>query len=215
MPYSTLTGEKARRIATELMPRLYVPKPILDLVGNPELVYFKVVEDIDRGEYAVMYLFTWNKQALPPHPYDYEPVVAIVDRNLNVKEVYTDATHYYVLRQKAPKDTGYKKIDVIVDTPWRSMHVEWSGVGDDSYYVRLKPRYMAELTDNVVKMLKSNKSNPLKIHEAILENPFTVRGASHWQYYKPPHIKALLEEIYYLYIRPLLRRVYTAVKSVL
>jgi len=73
-------------------------------VKPPERVYYRVYRDLDTKEYAVFLLYEWPDQAIPPHGYDYEPVIVILDKDMEIKKVYTDC--FPLLREEVHPATA-------------------------------------------------------------------------------------------------------------
>lgn len=198
-----VTGQEARRVLRELMPPLYVPAHLYEMVGPPSRVYYRVHRRGD--EYAVLLVYEWPDQMVPPHRYDYEPVV-IIGRlrggRLRVAEIYTDGFHYFVERHR-PLSSNSRPL-LVVDAPWRSMDVLW--VDDDT-----KPRFIQiypvdergrvplpepePLTAARLGELRRRRENPLSISPTIIEDPFSVRGAAHWQTYGPPSLDDIVRDL--------------------
>ena len=186
-----------------MLPPLYVSKAQYGLVHPPTNVYYRVYRNARTGEYGVFLLFEWPEQAIPPHKYDYEPVIIIADRNFNVREVYTDGYHYYIERYTAPPFySGLPHLKITA--PWRSMEFKWSNPGDNDVMIypvdenegKLGPRPIY-LSDRILAKLRSRETNPLSIHERFIRNPFSVRekGARHWSTFTEPRLDDLLRDI--------------------
>ena len=187
----TVHGDEARRVLRAAMLPMYTRRDIHGLVGVPEELFYKVYRKGD--EYAVLFVYKWPLQYIPPHMFDFEPVIVILDGNLKVKEVYADATHYYVHGSRAPE--GYAgKPYLLVDTPWRSMKVVWGKPEGDLVMIhpydeaseRKAQTRMRYLSEHLVRELRSLPENPFSVHEKILRNPFAVRRAKHWTYLREP-----------------------------
>lgn len=176
-------GFEARKIAHKLLPQLYVREELWDYVVPGGMgVYYKVWRDEKTGDYAVLYLYTWDKQIIPPHRYDYEPVIVIADKNLKVKEVYTDGFHYYIRRFK-PMLGRATRTYLVIDNSWRSMRAYFARRALPHDVVEVSTGELgglSPLTNYKLREMKSREVNPLSINEEILENPFTVRRAEHW-----------------------------------
>lgn len=195
-----LYGDEARLVLREALLPIYVPKSMYDVIKPPKNVYYRVYRKGD--EYAVFLLFEWDEQILPPHKYDYEPVVVFLDRNLNVREVYVDGFHYYVQRYRAPALVDVKP-HIQVRTPWRAMEVSWSDPPRDFVMVypvdeimrNLSGTRVRYLSDRVINELRSRDVNPLAVNERLIKNPWTVRKAKHWSTIREPTTADLINDL--------------------
>lgn len=192
-------GDEARLVLREALLPIYTPKNTYDVVKPPEAIYYSVYKK--GSEYAAFLLYVWNEQVLPPHKYDYEPVIVFLDQNLNVKEVYTDGFHYYVQKFKAPPLTDVKP-HIRINTPWRAMEVSWSEPPRNYIMIypidetqgdlpRTKIKY---LSDHVISELKNREVNPLAVHGRLIKNPWSVKDAKHWATIREPTASDLLND---------------------
>lgn len=192
-------GDEARLVLREALLPVYVKRDIYGVVKPPTNVYYRVYKKGD--EYAVFLLFEWDEQVLPPHIYDYEPVIVFLDKDLNIKEVYVDGFHYYVQKYKAPPLSDTKP-HIRIQTPWRAMEVSWHEPPRGFIMVypvdetrgawsATKLRY---LSDRVINELRSREVNPLSVHPRLIKNPWTVRYAKHWSTIHEPTASDLLND---------------------
>ncbi len=191
---------RVREILGRAIIPIYTTKSMHRIVGPPDRVYYRVYERGD--EYAVLFLYEWGVQYIPPHKYDYEPVVVILDKHgLRIKEVYVDGYHYLVDRNDAPLGFGGKPF-ILIDNPWRAMEVKW-GDPDRSLVMvypldertgKLGPKPVF-LSKRILEDLTSRPENPLKLHPRILGDPFSVRYAKHWATFEEPDIQDYLDDI--------------------
>jgi len=187
-------GPEAEEIVKRTLPRLYTRDTLWGLVGPPSNVYYRVYKSSEG--YAVFYLFEWPDQKIPPHKWDYEPVIVIADRQGNPREVYVDGYHYFVSGNRVRGEWWIE-----VTGPWRSMAVRRGRPGGDMASVYPigettrpgpLPRY---LSDRVLAGLRSRSENPLKVSEKLIRDPWSVRNAEHWATYRTPTVEELARDI--------------------
>ena len=192
-------GDEERAVLREALLPVYTPNYLYDMVRPPSTIYYRVYKRGD--EYAVFLLYEWPDQYIPPHRYDYEPIIMILDKNLNIKEVYTDGFHYYIHKEKAPPLVKVKP-HILVKAPWRSMEVKWSEPRDNEVMIfpadevkgRFAPTKVRYLSDRVIEELRSREENPLSVNERLIRNPFSVRYAKHWETFTEPEPDDLLRD---------------------
>jgi len=193
-------GREAMDILDRVLFPVYCPRDMYDVVQPPEKIYYKVVHKRGDG-YAVLMIYYWPDQVFPPHKYDYEPVVVILDKNKEVKEIYTDGFHYFVHRIKPPRIAKYRPY-ILIDEPWRSMDVRYAPPGKDLVMLypvdevkhEPAPTQLQYLSNKVVEQLRSRRVNPLAVNQKIIDNPFTVEKAKHWETYHDPSLEDLLHD---------------------
>ena len=193
-------GREAKLVLERAILPLYTTRYLYDIVKAPSTVYYRVYRN-RAGEYAVLLVYEWPYQYIPPHMNDYEPVVVILDRNMKVKEVYVDGFHYYVDKAKRPLLPGVKP-RLVVKTPWRSMTVKWGPPGGDEVMIypidevaRMFPNTRVRyLSEQVLRELKS-RENPITLSDRIIYNPFSVRYARHWATYHEPGLDDHLRDM--------------------
>ena len=193
-------GAEAREALNAALLPLYTPKFIYDDVGEPSNIYYRVYKM--NGEYAVFLLYEWPYQTVPPHKYDYEPVIVFLDKNMNIKEVYVDGFHYYIQKYRAPPFSN-KTPHIRITAPCRSMEVRWSGPKSSDVMVyplneaegRSSKTKIQYLSDKKLSELEKRDVNPLTIHEKLVRNPWSVRQAKHWATYDNPTVDDLLKDI--------------------
>lgn len=184
-------GDEARRVLSRALLPVYTPRAMYSAVRPPSKIYYRVYRSGD--EYAVFLLYEWPDQYIPPHRYDYEPVILIMDRHLNIKEVYTDGFHYYIHRQTPPPLVSARP-HIFIPAPWRSMEVRWAPPRDSDVMIypvdevrgtvaQTEVRY---LSDRVIQELRSRGENPLAVHDRLIKNPFSARYAKHWATFDEP-----------------------------
>jgi len=184
-------GEEARAVLREALLPVYTPRYLYDMVKPPSTIYYRVYRR--NGEYGVFLLYEWPDQYIPPHKYDYEPIIIIMDKNLNIKEVYTDGFHYYIHKEKPPPLASTRP-HIVVNAPWRSMEVKWSEPRDTDVMIypadevkgTVAPTKIQYLSDKVLQRLRSRSENPLAVNEKLIRNPFSVRYAKHWETFHEP-----------------------------
>jgi len=186
-------GEEAKAVLSHALLPLYTSRSLYDLVKPPERIYYRVYKDLDTGDYAVFLLYEWPHQAVPPHRYDYEPVIVILDKDMEIRRVYTDGFHYYV-KKYTPPPLAQTKPHIYVNTPWRSMEVRFSEPRKtdvmlwpvDEVKGDFPQTRLVYLSDRIIEELRSRSENPLSIHPKLVKNPFSVEGAKHWSTYSEP-----------------------------
>ena len=192
-------GDEARLVLREALLPVYTPRYLYDMVRPPSRIYYRIYKKGD--EYAVFLLYEWPDQYIPPHKYDYEPIIMILDKNLNIKEVYTDGFHYYI-HKETPPPLANTRPHIVINAPWRSMEVKWSEPRDnevmtfpaDEVKGNLAPTKIQYLSDRIIQELRSRKENPLAVHERLIRNPFSVRYAKHWATFHEPTPEDLLRD---------------------
>jgi len=89
MELEEITRRDARRLALRYLPRLYVIDSLWDsVVPGSSGIYYKVYRDVEKDRYAILYVIEWDYQYVPPHKFDYEPIVA---RSQICAEEHTDS----------------------------------------------------------------------------------------------------------------------------
>jgi len=186
-------GEEAKAALSHALLPLYTTRSLYGLVRPPERIYYRVYKDLDTGDYAVFLLYEWPDQVIPPHRYDYEPVVVILDKDMEIKRIYTDGFHYYV-KKYTPPPFVQTKPHLYIDAPWRSMAVRFSEPGKNAVMLwpvdEVKGDFpqtrLVYLSDRIIEELRSRSENPLAVHPKIIRNPFSVEEAKHWATFREP-----------------------------
>ena len=197
-----MEGPAAVAVLARAAPVLYARRDVYDLVGPPFAVYYRVYRD-RRGWYGVFLLYEWPYQVVPPHRWDYEPVVVILDDRLMVRAVYVDAYHYYVTGYKSPPG-GARRVHLLIDAPWRSMRARWTRPGPG--YVWLPTPSPVYLSD---RLLHELRARGMAVHERLVRDPFSVADAVHWSTFTEPTVDDVLRDLeknYGAAVRVLLRR---------
>jgi len=186
-------GEEARAVLNHALLPLYTSRSLYSLVKSPERIYYRVYKDLDTGDYAVFLLYEWPSQTVPPHKYDYEPVIVVLDKDMEIKRIYTDGFHYYVKKYTAPPLVQTKPY-IYVDAPWRSMVVRFSEPRKtdvmlwpvDEVKGDFPQTRVVYLSDRIIDELRSRSENPLSVHPKLIKNPFSVEEAKHWATFREP-----------------------------
>jgi len=186
-------GEEAKAVLSHALLPLYTSRTLYGLVRPPERIYYRVYKDLDTGDYAVFLLYEWPDQAIPPHRYDYEPVIVMLDKNMEIKKIYTDGFHYYVKKNTPPLFVQTKP-HIYIDAPWRSMTVRFSEPNKtdvmlwpvDEVKGEFPQTKVVYLSDRIIEELRSRSENPLAVHPKIIKNPFSIEEAKHWSTYREP-----------------------------
>lgn len=184
-------GAELARLLRRSRPVLYASRDSADFVGIPSHVYYRAYK-LEGDGYAVFYLFEWPSQTIPPHKYDYEPVIVLTDSEGNPREVYTDMFHYFIGRKRV--NGGYV---LYTETPWRSMEARtavspgWVKV----YEPGVVGPQLEYLSDRKLAELKGRDVNPLKVNDKLVRDPFSVVEAEHWETYHTPSLREFLQDL--------------------
>lgn len=193
-------GLEAKKALSKALLPLYTPKQLYNDVQSPSKIYYRVYKS--RSGYAVFLLYEWPFQTLPPHKYDYEPVIVLMDKNMKITEIYTDGFHYYIKKNTPPVIQKHSP-HIEITAPWRSMKVEWTEPSENNVMVypvdELKgvmyPTSIRYLSENTLSELRSRDVNPLTVNDKLIRNPWTVRKAEHWETYNAPSIIDLIKDL--------------------
>ena len=193
-------GAEARTVLQSALLPVFTPRKLYNDVKPPDTIYYRIYRQ--NGEYAVFLLYEWPYQTLPPHKYDYEPVIVLMDKNMNIREVYTDGFHYYIQKYTAPPLSKYNP-HIEITAPWRSMVVKWSEPSDNDVMIypadeekgtigETKVKY---LSDKVLSELRNRDVNPLAVNDKLIKNPWSVKQAKHWETFSKPTPDELLKDL--------------------